>query len=280
MPTPFTRSTTTTKREQARPAKSQNSTATPSNRPNGISTFDDSAESSSQSQCQPDDEKYSDITRGDNAETITEMDPHATRKMVGPYRLSKTLGQGSMGKVKLAIHTVTGEKRACKIIPSKTFQGQSFVIGPTTSIRDLPIFTDCSSKKLGASDSDESREIRTIREAAIMLLLRHPHIASLDEILLKDGTFYLFLEVWPCSRVWIESHFLTIDLVVRERWADAWFHYIPRKAKGETCPEIHSTNRFCNWCVPSIQGLVMPSFFYKVHGCLQIIAIKTLSYIG
>ncbi|KAI8913043.1 hypothetical protein DFJ77DRAFT_66231 [Powellomyces hirtus] len=29
---------------------------------------------------------------------------------VGPYRLSKTLGQGSMGKVKLATHAITGEK--------------------------------------------------------------------------------------------------------------------------------------------------------------------------
>ena len=37
------------------------------------------------------------------------------RKVVADYRLTKTLGQGSMGKVKLAIHLVTGEKVFTKV---------------------------------------------------------------------------------------------------------------------------------------------------------------------
>jgi len=32
------------------------------------------------------------------------------RKVIGDYRLAKTIGQGSMGKVKIAIHQKTGEK--------------------------------------------------------------------------------------------------------------------------------------------------------------------------
>jgi len=32
------------------------------------------------------------------------------RKIIGDYRLAKTIGQGSMGKVKIAIHQKTGEK--------------------------------------------------------------------------------------------------------------------------------------------------------------------------
>jgi serine/threonine protein kinase len=34
----------------------------------------------------------------------------STNRILGDYTLSKTLGAGSMGKVKLATHNVTGEK--------------------------------------------------------------------------------------------------------------------------------------------------------------------------
>lgn len=43
-------------------------------------------------------------------------------------------------------------------------------------------------------DKDEHREIRTIREASIMLLLHHPFIASLKEMLILDPYYYLFME--------------------------------------------------------------------------------------
>lgn len=33
-----------------------------------------------------------------------------TNRLLGDYTLSKTLGAGSMGKVKLATHNITGEK--------------------------------------------------------------------------------------------------------------------------------------------------------------------------
>jgi serine/threonine protein kinase len=33
-----------------------------------------------------------------------------TNRILGDYTLSKTLGAGSMGKVKLATHNITGEK--------------------------------------------------------------------------------------------------------------------------------------------------------------------------
>lgn len=43
-------------------------------------------------------------------------------------------------------------------------------------------------------DAEISREIRTIREASIMLLLDHPFIARLDEMVLVDNFYYLFME--------------------------------------------------------------------------------------
>jgi serine/threonine protein kinase KIN1/2 len=43
--------------------------------------------------------------------------PRTTNRILGDYTLSKTLGAGSMGKVKLAHHNITGEK----VSPSRAF---------------------------------------------------------------------------------------------------------------------------------------------------------------
>jgi len=37
-------------------------------------------------------------------------------KSIGNYIISKTLGEGTFGKVKLGTHTLTGEKVAVKIL--------------------------------------------------------------------------------------------------------------------------------------------------------------------
>ena len=44
------------------------------------------------------------------------------------------------------------------------------------------------------NEKDENREVRTIREASIMLLLYHPHIVSLKEMVVLDPYYYLFME--------------------------------------------------------------------------------------
>ncbi|KAJ1998412.1 Serine/threonine-protein kinase, partial [Coemansia thaxteri] len=41
----------------------------------------------------------------------------SSRRMVGPYQLAKTIGAGSMGKVKVALDTRTNKRVAAKIIP-------------------------------------------------------------------------------------------------------------------------------------------------------------------
>ncbi|KAI9292468.1 Pkinase-domain-containing protein [Neoconidiobolus thromboides FSU 785] len=91
------------------------------------------------------------------------------RKNIGPYQISKTLGSGSMGKVKLAIHNETGEKYAVKIIPRKA-----------------PIHK--------GAPKDESRDIRIHREIALMVLVNHPYIVSLKEAMIMPQHYYLFFE--------------------------------------------------------------------------------------
>lgn len=91
------------------------------------------------------------------------------RRNIGPYQLTRTLGSGSMGKVKLAIHNDTGEKCAVKIIPKKA-----------------PVHKN--------APKDESRDIRIHREIALMMLLHHPYIVSLKDAMLMPHHYYLFFE--------------------------------------------------------------------------------------
>ncbi|KAI9303684.1 hypothetical protein BJ944DRAFT_250481 [Cunninghamella echinulata] len=101
------------------------------------------------------------------------------RRVIGNYTLVSTLGAGSMGKVRLAIHNITQDKLAVKIVPRVCTQ-------------DKPSSEDISSKK--KYEKDHQREIRTIREASIMLLLHHPYIVSLKEMVVLDPYYYMFME--------------------------------------------------------------------------------------
>ncbi|KAI8820698.1 uncharacterized protein EV422DRAFT_567593 [Fimicolochytrium jonesii] len=71
-------------------------------------------------------------------------------------------------------------------------------IGPTKTIGLLPVpkitpaIKQASAQKDG--EGDEFKELRIVREVAIMLLLEHPHIASLYEVVLQDDHYYMFLE--------------------------------------------------------------------------------------
>lgn len=71
-----------------------------------------------------------------------------TEQRIGAYKVIRTLGEGSFGKVKLAIHTSTGQQVALKII---------------------------ARKKLISRDMAG----RVEREIEYLQLLRHPHIIKL-----------------------------------------------------------------------------------------------------
>jgi len=71
-----------------------------------------------------------------------------TAQRLGQYTIVKTLGEGSFGKVKLAVHQVSGQKVALKII---------------------------SRRKLVTRDMAGRIE----REIQYLQLLRHPHIIKL-----------------------------------------------------------------------------------------------------
>ncbi|KAF8530212.1 Pkinase-domain-containing protein [Hysterangium stoloniferum] len=104
----------------------------------------------------------------------------SSNKVLGDYTLSKTLGQGSMGKVKLAQHNVSGEKLAIKIVPR---------------VQPTPMPAGASQEAITRQQSkDASKEIRTIREASLCLLLHHPYICGMRELIVHQHHYYMVFE--------------------------------------------------------------------------------------
>ncbi|KAK4684868.1 serine/threonine protein kinase KIN1/2, partial [Tremellales sp. Uapishka_1] len=122
-------------------------------------------------------------TPGASTSTSTTRNGTAKRggRIVGDWQLQKTLGAGSMGKVKLAMNIVTKEKCAVKIIPR---------YGDSTKKEEPKSAEDADKQRA----KDESKEVRTIREAAISLLLHHPYICGMREFITHSNHHYMVCE--------------------------------------------------------------------------------------
>lgn len=93
----------------------------------------------------------------------------------GHWELGKTIGAGSMGKVKLARNKETGEQVAVKIVPRQSTEGEH----RTTAERER---------------ADHSKEIRTAREAAIVTLADHPYICGMRDVVRTNYHWYMLFE--------------------------------------------------------------------------------------
>ncbi|KAI8338166.1 kinase-like domain-containing protein [Chlamydoabsidia padenii] len=106
-------------------------------------------------------------------------------KVIGNYTLTESLGKGSMGKVKLGVHNVTGDKIAIKIVPRANFT--QFKTGVANSNK--------TAKQIAKEYArEENREMRTIREAHMMMLLRHPNIVGLKDLVVAGPYFYILMD--------------------------------------------------------------------------------------
>ncbi|PFH49549.1 hypothetical protein AMATHDRAFT_147502 [Amanita thiersii Skay4041] len=106
-----------------------------------------------------------------------------SNRILGDYTLGKTLGAGSMGKVKLAVHNVTGEKLAVKILPR---------VNPAPPPQSNGSQLDSPAAKQASKDA--SKEIRTLREAALSMLLHHPYICGMREMIVHQHHYYMVFE--------------------------------------------------------------------------------------
>ncbi|KAF1968597.1 serine/threonine protein kinase-like protein Kin1 [Bimuria novae-zelandiae CBS 107.79] len=92
----------------------------------------------------------------------------------GQWILGKTIGAGSMGKVKLAKQAESGESVAVKIVPRQS--------------------TDQHSSQADRERADHSKEVRTAREAAIVSLLNHPYICGMRDVVRTNYHWYMLFE--------------------------------------------------------------------------------------
>lgn len=86
---------------------------------------------------------------------------------LGPYRISRRLGEGGMGKVYLAVHRTDGQRVAIKVLPPR--------------------------KAL----EEEQALKRFLREMELSKRIRHPNVARTIEAGVEDGAHYMVMEYVP-----------------------------------------------------------------------------------
>eukprot|EP00755_Sulcionema_specki_P008400 Sspe_Gene.40829::Locus_19724_Transcript_1_1_Confidence_1.000_Length_4075::g.40829::m.40829/K08796/BRSK; BR serine/threonine kinase len=92
------------------------------------------------------------------------IDTGSQEVYVGPYTLLETIGKGSTGKVKLAVHKQTGRKVAVKIIRKALLQ-----------------------------DNIDAKQ-RVEREIKILRMVKHPYIMQLHDVMQTSTHLFVVLE--------------------------------------------------------------------------------------
>ncbi|KAN0060145.1 Serine/threonine-protein kinase [Thecaphora frezii] len=120
-----------------------------------------------------------------------------SRRMLGDYAMGKTLGAGSMGRVKLGVKMGNGEKVAIKIIPRHTSMAalqQPRAATDESGKPQPPQPPPTQSYIAKAAAKDQSKEVRTMREGSLQLLLHHPYVCGMREMIIHPNHYYMIFE--------------------------------------------------------------------------------------
>lgn len=118
------------------------------------------------------------------------------RDTIGPWKLGKTLGKGSSGRVRLAKNTETGKLAAVKIVPKNSKKRSSHI----NSINSYTKLYSSSGSQDITTNSDHNTVNNSLnpygieREIVIMKLINHPNIMGLLEVWENKSELYLVLE--------------------------------------------------------------------------------------
>lgn len=128
---------------------------------------------------QAEDKRISAISSEDNrhsnrdsqiSNTSTNASGKSRRKThVGPWRLGKTIGKGSSGRVRKARHAITGQDAAIKIVSKKSAE-----MLRSTSLAVMDTMVQKGGKRMIPFGIE--------REVVIMKLIEHPNIISLYDV--------------------------------------------------------------------------------------------------
>jgi protein-serine/threonine kinase len=125
------------------------------------------------------------------------------RRSIGDWDFIKTVGAGSMGKVKLAKHRRTNEVCAIKIVPraSKLYERAHVNDPPPNSSQERLV-------RLKEYNKEFERDRRTIREASLGRILYHPFICRLFEVKTMSNHYYMLFEYVSAGQMldYIVSH--------------------------------------------------------------------------
>ncbi|KAH3682196.1 hypothetical protein WICPIJ_006817 [Wickerhamomyces pijperi] len=111
------------------------------------------------------------------------------RRAIGDWDFVKTIGAGSMGKVKLARHNKTSEICAVKIVP------RSAKVYKRAHMNDPPAATATEQQQRDKEyEKEVARDKRTIRETALGKVLYHPFICRLFEVITMSNHYYMLFE--------------------------------------------------------------------------------------
>ncbi|WWC85951.1 uncharacterized protein L201_000821 [Kwoniella dendrophila CBS 6074] len=99
-------------------------------------------------------------------------------KMIGQWRIGRTIGKGSSGRVKIAKHSITGKYAAIKIVP-----------------KGLILNSRMSMSEAGAKSDKILLGIE--REIVIMKLIDHPNVLNLYDVWETSSELYLIMEYVP-----------------------------------------------------------------------------------
>ncbi|KAK4686621.1 serine/threonine-protein kinase HSL1, negative regulator of Swe1 kinase, partial [Tremellales sp. Uapishka_1] len=97
-------------------------------------------------------------------------------KVIGPWRIGRTIGKGASGRVKIAKHCKTGQYAAIKIVPK-----HSLLMSSRMSVSE-------------AGAKHDKAVLGIEREIVIMKLIDHPNVMSLYDVWETPKELYLVLE--------------------------------------------------------------------------------------
>ncbi|WWC90046.1 uncharacterized protein L201_004977 [Kwoniella dendrophila CBS 6074] len=97
-------------------------------------------------------------------------------KVIGPWRIGRTIGKGASGRVKIAKHSKTGQYAAIKIVPK-----HALLMTSRMSMAD-------------AGAKHDKAVLGIEREIVIMKLIDHPNVMSLYDVWETAKELYLVLE--------------------------------------------------------------------------------------
>ena len=114
---------------------------------------------------------------------------------LGDYMLGRTIGAGSMGKVKFGYCKTDGQKVAVKIVPRNTSLNAVKQSRGKSKHSGLPMTEDELEATMNrAKAKDFSKEVRVIREASLQMLLRHPYVCRMREFITHPNHHYMVFE--------------------------------------------------------------------------------------